>query len=238
MPCVRINTTITIPLINKPNRSVASHAISVRCSLRNFARRTEVPCPIVADALISRQFTLNCRIRSGNVINREEKKKTFKVIDALESSCRSRIYAKYSIWPINWKVNEARKAERWRCATNNMIFFPFVWIRSIKNSEYRHLPRSTLHEVLSAKYHQHVNAAIVKHPCPIFHHPNACVLVYEFVFEIENVRIVWRQFHRVLCGLFAVWGLLDIGCVDLDVDRWQKWFIDICYYRWLCVYHV
>lgn len=67
----------------------------------------------------------------------------------------------------------------------------------------RHLPRSTLHEMLSAKYHQHVNATIVKHPCPIFDHPNACVLMYEFVFEIENIRIVWRQFHRVLCGLFA-----------------------------------
>lgn len=102
LPSVRINTTITIPLINMPNKSVASHAISVRslCTRANFVSGTEIPCPNGwwCAALSSNCFELSYTF--GQCHKWKKKKKTFKAIDSLESSCHSRIYAKYSIWPI------------------------------------------------------------------------------------------------------------------------------------------
>lgn len=57
------------------------------------------------------------------------------------------------------------------------------------------LPRSTLHQMLSAEYDQHVYAAVVEYPCPVFHHPDSCILMLKIVFEIENIRIVRGQLH-------------------------------------------
>lgn len=103
------------------------------------------------------------------------------------------------------------------------------------------LPRSALHKMLSTEYHQHVNAAIVKHPCPIFYHPDACVLMYKFVFEIENVRIVWRQFHLVcvscvLC-IYLLWDLFFCSLHKIDVYKWYIFLLLLTVIAFF-VYHV
>lgn len=55
---------------------------------------------------------------------------------------------------------------------------------------YLNSPGTILHKVLTTEYDQHIDATIVEYPCPVLHHPFACALVYEVIFEIENIRIV------------------------------------------------
>lgn len=43
---------------------------------------------------------------------------------------------------------------------------------------------------MTTEYDQHIDATIVEYPCPVLHHPFAGALVYEVIFEIENIRIV------------------------------------------------
>lgn len=54
------------------------------------------------------------------------------------------------------------------------------------------LPRAILHEMLTTEYDQHIDATIIEYPCPVLQHPFACALVYEIVFEIKDIRIIWR----------------------------------------------
>lgn len=46
--------------------------------------------------------------------------------------------------------------------------------------------------MLTPKYDEHINAAVVEDPCPVLQHPFACALVYEIVLEIKDIRIVGR----------------------------------------------
>lgn len=74
-------------------------------------------------------------------------------------------------------------------------------------------PRPILHKVLTTEYDQHVDAAVVEHPCPVLQHPFARALVYEIVLEIEDVRVVGRNanIHVDHCGGSMVfWFLVAI----------------------------
>lgn len=91
------------------------------------------------------------------------------------------------------------------------------------------LPRSILHPELSTKNNKHINTTIIKYPCPIFYHPFARILMYEFIFEIENVRIIWRHFHfiNLIWFYFIILYMLLVNC--------SMWFdACICSYpsRW------
>lgn len=44
--------------------------------------------------------------------------------------------------------------------------------------------------MLTPEYDQHVDAAVVEHPCPVLEHPFACALVDEVVLEVKDVRVV------------------------------------------------
>lgn len=45
--------------------------------------------------------------------------------------------------------------------------------------------------MLTTEYDQHIDATIIEYPCPVLQHPFACALVYEIVFEIKDIRIIW-----------------------------------------------
>lgn len=58
-------------------------------------------------------------------------------------------------------------------------------------------PRSILHQELPTENDEHINATVVEHPCPILQHPCARVLMYEVIFEVEHIWIVWRYLHWI-----------------------------------------
>lgn len=69
---------------------------------------------------------------------------------------------------------------------NEHLFFYIFY------SLFYNLPRAILHEMLTTEYDQHIDAAIVEHPCPVLQHPFACALMYEIVLKIKDIRIIWR----------------------------------------------
>lgn len=77
-----------------------------------------------------------------------------------------------------------------------------------------HLPRSVLHKMLPAEDHRHVDATVVEHVGPVFDHPDACVLVDELIFKVENVRVVWRDLdvHFGGCLLLLLDAALTLFC--------------------------
>lgn len=76
------------------------------------------------------------------------------------------------------------------------------------------LPRTILHEVLTTEYDQHIDAAVVEHPCPVLQHPFACALVYEIVLEIKDIRVVWRYTDVHVDHFVAVVGLMEQAEMD------------------------
>lgn len=82
------------------------------------------------------------------------------------------------------------------------------------------LPRTILHEVLTTEYDQHIDAAVVEHPCPVLQHPFACALVYEIVLEIKDIRVVWRYTDVHVDHFVAVAG--GDGWISLELELCVK----------------
>lgn len=59
--------------------------------------------------------------------------------------------------------------------------------------------------MLPSEDDRHVDSTVVEHVGPVFDHPDPGVLVDEFIFKVENVRIVWRDLDIHLCCCCCCW---------------------------------
>ena len=70
--------------------------------------------------------------------------------------------------------------------------------------------RSVLHIVLPTKYQYHIYSTKVEAICPIFDHPNSCILMLEFLFEVEHIWVIGqRNFHVIHCAVLT--------CIKINV---------------------
>lgn len=71
---------------------------------------------------------------------------------------------------------------------------------NLKTKKLINLPGSARHIILSTEYDQHIGPTVIENPCPILYHPHSSFLVYELIFKIEYIRIVWCHFDiHFLC---------------------------------------
>lgn len=85
-------------------------------------------------------------------------------------------------------------------------------------------PFSLLHQRLTSENHQHVNAAVVEDIGPVADHPPPRVLVNEIIFKVEDVGVIWDNFHIHFVVVVVVFtsAILLINSLKINFTTTQR----------------